>query len=169
MRVFGFRILLVSVVSLLSVTVGAFAADIKVKVVGPQGAAVAGAQVSLVRSDSGKILAAQSTSPEGAAMFHEFDAGPYQVRVLAPGFAGQTLAVPTLPASAGAVMASPWQEITVNLRLAIASETVVVSATRTLVPQEAAGADVDSLIGAQLTTMQPVAANDAMRFLPGAV
>ena len=57
----------------------------------------------------------------------------------------------------------------VNLRLATASETVVVSATRTPVVGEAAGADVDSLSGAQLTTMQPVAANDAMRFLPGAV
>ena len=46
---------------------------------------------------------------------------------------------------------------------------MVVSATRTPVPGEAAGADVDTLSGAQLTTMQPIAANDAMRFLPGAV
>ena len=45
----------------------------------------------------------------------------------------------------------------------------MVTATRTPVLGEAAGADVDTLSGAQLTTMQPVAADDAMRFLPGAV
>jgi vitamin B12 transporter len=45
----------------------------------------------------------------------------------------------------------------------------VVTGTRTPVPGEAAGADVETLSGAQLTTMQPVAANDAVRFLPGAV
>ena len=169
MRVSGFRILLVSVVSLLLVTVAAFAADLRVKVVDPQGAAVAGAQVSLVRSDNGKILAAQSTSAEGVAIFHEFDAGPYHVQVLGPGFAAQALVIPPLPASAGEAMASPKQEMTVHLRLATASETVVVTATRTPVLEDEAGADVESLSGAQLTTMQPVAANDAMRFLPGAV
>ncbi len=46
---------------------------------------------------------------------------------------------------------------------------MVVTATRTPVAGEAAGADVDTLSGAQLTTMQPIAANDAVRFLPGAV
>ena len=81
----------------------------------------------------------------------------YEVTILAPGFARETRKV------------SADTELTVNLRLATASETVVVSATRTAVPGEAAGADVDTLSGAQLTTMQPVAANDAMRFLPGAV
>ena len=64
---------------------------------------------------------------------------------------------------------SSQSEVTVNLRLANASETVVVSATRTPVPGEAAGADVDILSGEQLSTMQPIAADDAMRFLPGAV
>ena len=64
---------------------------------------------------------------------------------------------------------SSQAEITVNLRLATGAETVVVTATRTPVVGEAAGADVDSLSGAQLTTMQPIAADDVMRFLPGAV
>ena len=59
MRVVRFLILLVSF------SVAAFAADLKIKVVDPQGAAVAGAQVSLVRRDDGKILAAQITSAEG--------------------------------------------------------------------------------------------------------
>ena len=104
-----------------------------------------------------KILATQITSPEGQAVFHRPDAGSYQIKVLAPGFAAETIDV------------SSQSELTVKLRLAPASETVVVSATRTPVPGEAAGADVDTLTGAQLTTMQPVAANDALRFLPGAV
>ena len=64
-------------------------------------------------------------------------------------------------------MFHPRRRLTVHLRLATASETVVVSATRTPVPGEAAGADVDSLSAAQLTTMQPTAASDAVRFLPG--
>jgi len=169
MRVLGLRILLVSVLSLLSVTATAFAADIKVKVVDPQGAAVTGAQVSLVCSDDGKILAAQNTSAEGVARFRDFNFGSCRVRVLAAGFAAETLAVPAPSAAAAAAAASPLVDMVVNLRLATAAETVVVTATRTPVAGEAAGADVDTLSGAQLMTMQPIAANDAMRFLPGAV
>ncbi|MFZ1138154.1 MAG: TonB-dependent receptor [Candidatus Sulfotelmatobacter sp.] len=135
----------------------ASAADLKVKVVDPQSATVAGARVSLMRANQTKVLATQSTSAEGATTFRVPGAGPYQIRILAPGFAAETLEV------------SSQTEITVNLHLAIAAETVVVSATRTPVAGEAAGADVDTLSGAQLTTMQPIAANDAMRFLPGAV
>jgi outer membrane cobalamin receptor len=56
----------------------------------------------------------------------------------------------------------------VRLRIAAAAETLVVTATRRLVPSEIAGADVSTLNVEQLEVMQPVAANDAMRFLPGA-
>ena len=142
---------------ILFLSAAASAADLKIKVVDPQSAAVAGAQVSLMRGDEGKVLAAQSTSAEGTAMFHLSGMGPYQVQVLAPGFAAEKIAV------------SSQGEITVSLRLATASETVVVSATRTPVPGEAAGADVDALSAGQLTTIQPTAASDAVRFLPGAV
>jgi vitamin B12 transporter len=135
----------------------AVAADLKVKVVDPQSAAVAGAEVSLVRAGESKILAAQTTSAEGIAILRMEAGGPYRITVLAPGFAAETIDV------------SAQGELTVNLRLATALETVVVSTTRTPVPAEEAGADVDTLNGAQLTTMQPVAANDVMRFLPGAV
>ena len=170
MRVSGLRILLVSALSLLfSITETALAADIKVKVVDPQGAAVTGAQISLVSVDNGEILASQNTSSEGVAMFRDFNHGSCRVRVLAPGFAAETMAIPPIPASAGEIMASPPVSMVVNLRLATAAETVIVSATRTPVPGEAAGADVDSLSGADLTALQPIAANDAMRFLPGAV
>jgi vitamin B12 transporter len=145
----------------LILSVAASAADLKVKVLAvkvrdPQSAAVAGAQVSLLRGQS-KVIATQNTSAEGIATFHPTGAGPFQIKVLAPGFAAETIEV------------SSQAELTVSLRLATASETVVVSATRTPVPGEAAGSDVDALSGAQLTTMQPTAASDAIRFLPGAI
>jgi len=141
----------------LILSVAARAADLKIKVVDPQSAAVAGAAVS-VEGTAGKGLATQTTSAEGTAVVHVIAPGPYHVKVLAPGFAAETVEVP-----------AQAETFTVKLRLATASETVVVSATRTPVPGEAAGADIDSLAGAQLTTMQPIAADDAVRFLPGAV
>jgi len=100
----------------------ASAADLKVKVLDPQSAAVDGAQVSLVREQDGKVLATQTTSAEGIAMFRVPGQEPYQVQVLAPGFAPETAKV------------SSQAELTVNLRLATASETVVVTGTRTPVP-----------------------------------
>ena len=138
----------------------ASAADLKVKVVDPQSAALAGAQVNLMPASGGKILATQNTSAEGAALFRMPTgavSADYKVQVLAPGFAAETVSV------------ASQAEITVRLRLATAAETVVVSATRTPVAGEATGADVDTLNGAQLRTMEPIAANDAVRFLPGAV
>lgn len=135
----------------------AAATDLTVKVLDPQTAAVAGAQVLLVRANQTKALALQTTSAEGVATFHLPDSGPYQIQILAPGFAAELVDV------------SAETPITVRLHLAVAAETVVVSATRTPVLGEAAGADVDTLNPAQLLTMEPVAANDAMRFLPGAV
>jgi vitamin B12 transporter len=155
MRVFvGF---LVGVVLSFSLSLAAVAADLKVKVVDPQAAAVDGAQVSLIGGSDGRILGTQSTSAEGIAIFRMPSGGPYQVQVLAPGFAAETIEVST------------QAEINVSLRLATASETVVVSGMRMPVTADAAGADVDSLSAAQLTTIQPIAASDAIRFLPGAI
>lgn len=142
-------------------SVAASAVDFKVKVLDPQSAAVAGAQVLLLRAGETAVLASETTSAEGTAAFHTQTAGSYKVQVLAPGFAAESVDVPS--------GISSRDQLTVNLRLATASETVVVSATRTPVPGEAAGADVDSLSGAQLTAMQPIAADDAVRFLPGTV
>jgi vitamin B12 transporter len=149
-----FRIL-TSVICLLA---AASAAEIKIKVVDPQSAVVAGAEVVLIPEDSTTPAAVATTSAEGQVVFRDVAAGPYHVQVLAPGFATATTGL------------SPSAEmLTVKLRLAAAAETVVVTATRTPVPTEAAGADVESLSGAQLETMQPIAADDALRFLPGAV
>jgi vitamin B12 transporter len=149
-----FRIL-TSVICLLA---AASAAEIKIKVVDPQSAVVAGAQVVLFPKGSAAPVSVATTSAEGLVVFHGVEASPYQVRILAPGFAEESK---DLTPSA--------ETITIELRLAPAAETVVVTATRTPVPTQAAGADVESLSAAQLETLRPIAADDALRFLPGAV
>ena len=146
----GFSLCLVVLLSL-----PALAADLTVKVLDPHGAAVLGAQVQLL-ADQSKIVATQITSPEGLAVFQRATSGSYQVKVLAPGFAAETVSTES-------------NELTISLRLATAAETVVVSGTRTPVAGESAGADIDTLNGSQLVTMQPTAAADTVRFLPGAV
>jgi vitamin B12 transporter len=132
-----------------------FAEDLTIKVIDPRSGAVANAQVSLLRGD--QVISTQTTSAEGRVTFRNADHGPYRITILAPGFAAETADVKS------------ENEGTIMLRVAAASETVVVSATRTPVPSEAAGTDVDTLNSTQLITMMPVAANDAVRFLPGAV
>jgi vitamin B12 transporter len=153
MRFFG---IFVSVVFLLT---AASAADLKIKVVDPQSAAVAGAQVELFRGESSTPAAIQTTSADGLAVFRAMDAASYRARVLAAGFAEQITDI----------SATSPDAVTVSLRLAPATETVNVSATRTLVPGNVAGADVEILNAGQLEVMRPVAADDALHFLPGAV
>ena len=148
------RILSVALLALFSLS--AFAADITVRVVDPDSAAVIGAQVLLLAANNGRILASEITSAGGSATLRTSFSGPSEIRVLAPGFASETISVSSA-------------ELTVTLRLATAAENVVVSGTRTPVPGEAAGADIDTLSGQQLITMQPVVAADAVRFLPGAI
>jgi vitamin B12 transporter len=136
-----------------------FASELKVKVIDPQSAAVIGAQVSLEKHGDTTLLATQPTSAEGIATLAVPDgSGAYQVRVLAPGFAVEMVDV-----------SSHADAITVDLKLAPAAETVVVTATRNPVPEEAAGADVAALNNEQLEAIHPIAADDVIRFLPGAV
>src|SRR5580658_7283036 len=148
---------------LLVALAAASAADLKVKVVDPQSAAVSGAQVSLLSKGIDTPLKIATTSAEGVVSFVDFkpgelSTGGYQIQVLAPGFAQQTEDVPAHP-----------NVITIQLHLATASETVVVTATRTPLPAEDTGASISTLESGQLETMNPIAADDAVRFLPGAV
>ena len=133
----------------------ASASEIKIKVLDPQSAAIAGARVEFLRAGGAPVVV--STSAEGEAVFSNAESGQYQVRILAPGFAVETLSI------AGA------ESTTVQLRVATAAETVVVTATRTPGPTESSGSSVDTLSSEQLQLSQPVAAEDALRYLPGAV
>jgi vitamin B12 transporter len=135
------------------------AAQIRIQVIDPQSAALARAEVQLFPEKSTKPVAVGVTSSDGTIAFSVSDSAAYKIQVLAPGFAAQTVNIP--PRSS--------RLISIQLKLAPASETVVVSATRTPVEDENSGANVDTLNGGQLQTMNPVAANDALRFLPGAI
>ena len=137
----------------------ASAAELKIKVIDPQSAAVARARVELYLKDTATLITIETTSREGLATFHPTASAAYRLRVLAPGFAEQISEV------------TSWTDepLTVQVHIAPASQTVVVTATRSPVPSDSANASVATLSAAQLEVMQPVAANEAMRFLPGAV
>jgi len=145
--------------SIVLFTTSASASDLTVKVVDPQSATVSGAQVELFGGTSTRPLSIQTTSAQGVARFRDVPSGAVRMHVLAPGFAEHWQSV----ADAGPA------GVTVTLELAVATETVVVTATRSPVPSDESGAAIATLSGAELDTMRPVAANDALRFLPGAV
>ena len=138
----------------------ASATELKIKVVDPRTAAVAGAQVSLLPQGSSVPFGLQTTSGEGLATFTGLPAGRYSVQVLAPGFA---------PQNKQEILISRDSSVTVQLTVATPIETVVVSATRWPVSEQETGSTVATLETGQLQTMQPVSASDALRFLPGAV
>ncbi len=139
-------------------SLAAHAADLNIKVVDPRSAVVAGAQITLYSANSAQPLRFLNSSAEGTAVFG-LEPGEYRVEVLAPGFAPYKVAV-RVP-----------QQSSVEVQLTVAGpeQTVVVTATRTPVPAEESGAAVISLDQRTLENMQPVAASDAIRFLPGAV
>jgi len=137
----------------------AFAADLSVKVVDPHSAAVAGAQVSIYRQGESIPVQVRSTSGEGETVFHLDGTTGLRAQVLAPGFAAAWADVD--PSSSSPVL--------VRLRVAGASETVVVTATRTLAPEQETGSSVTLLGGDTIQAMQPVSFADALRFLPGAI
>jgi len=145
--------------SFLVLAAAASAAELKIKVIDPQAAAVARVRVELYVKDTTTPVAIETTSPEGMAIFHPTASASYLLRVLAPGFAEQICEVPS----------SIDEPLIVQLHIAPAAQTVVVTATRSPVPSLAANASVATLSVAQLEIMQPVAANEAMRFLPGDV
>ena len=114
--------------------IAASAADLTVKVVDPQSASVSGAQVLLSNALQVTVRSATS-SAEGEVTFSNVSAGAWQIQVLAPGFAPATISVPE----------SNNGPVTVHLTLAAASETVVVTATRTPVPADTTGASISTL------------------------
>jgi len=146
------------IVCLVLLPTAASASQLKIQVVDPQSVAVAGARVELSLAGSRTPAGVQSTSAEGIARFETSGSGPFRVKVFAPGFAPETVN-----------LQSGESSLTVHLHLALTVESVTVTATRTPDVDAAAAANIDSLSGSQLDTTRPVAANDAMRFLAGAV
>jgi vitamin B12 transporter len=137
----------------------ALAADLKVKVVDPLAAPVAGVQVLLVGEGATTPLGINNTSGDGIAVFRGLSDGRYKLQILAPGFAPGIENV-SFPQSSS---------VTISLQIATPTENVVVSATRSPAPVEEIGASVSALDASQLNAMQPVSAADAIGFLPGAI
>jgi vitamin B12 transporter len=152
------RTLRAAVSAVLLVT-SAFAADLKLKVVDPLSVALSGAQVSLIPASQSTPLKVLITSGDGSIAASNLPDGAYRVEILVPGFAPYKADL-TLPRDAN---------FSATLSIAAVTETVVVSATRSLLPVDLSGASVSTLENGQLLNMQPVALNDSIRFLPGAV
>ena len=145
-------------VALIVLATAAVCADLKIKIVDPQSAVVSGARVELLDEERASVLAVGSSSPEGIVQFQVTESRSYRVRVLATGFATIT----ELAKDFG-------KELTIQLRPAPANEVVVVTAARTPVSAEQANASIATLSAAQLETLNPIAADDAVRFLSGVV
>ncbi len=141
------------------VSLSASAGELKIHVVDPDQLAVAGARVSVYGTESSAAIAVKSTTARGEAEFPGLGDGAYRVEVLAPGFAVHRSRV-EVP------QAEPQQ---VKLEPAPRAETVVVTAAGTPLPVEEGGAPAALLEAAELETMRPVSAAEALRFLPGAV
>ena len=142
--------------------------DLHIKVVDPHSAAVAGAQVSIYRQGEAGPLQVRSTSGEGEARFHLDSATGLRAQVLAPGFAVAWSDVENA-SSLSPLSSKTLIRLQIALQIAAASETVVVSATRTPAPEQETASSVSLLSGDAIETMQPTSGADALRFLPGAV
>jgi outer membrane cobalamin receptor len=171
MRHFGFLLVFFFSVSAAFISTASAAdpyIELHIKVVDPHSAAVAGAQVSIYRQGEAIPLQVRSTSGEGEAIFHLDNATGLRAQVLAPGFAVVWSDVQNSSSLSSSSSATPIN-LQIALQIAAASETVVVSATRTLAPEQETASSVSLLSGAAIDTMQPISGADALRFLPGAV
>ena len=167
----GFLLVFFFSISTASISTASAAAppiDLRIKVVDPHSAAVAGAQVSIYRQGEASPLQVRSTSGEGEAIFHLDNGTGLQAQVLAPGFAVAWSDVEN-SSSLSSLSSATLIKLQIALQIAAASETVVVSATRTLAPEQETASSVSLLSGAAIETMQPTSGADALRFLPGAV
>jgi vitamin B12 transporter len=146
------------VFSILFVTAG-FAADLRVKVLDPHSAPLAGARVAVYKGASTAPIKLGLTVGEGIATFTNLDEGEYRVQALSPGFAPQsaTTLLPQNPA------------VTLKLGLEPVAEHVTVTATRILVPLDEAAADLTAVGPSQLQNLQPISAADVLRVIPGAM
>src|ERR1035437_7028470 len=151
-------IVCVFLIALLCCT-AALASDFKVLVESPSRERVSGVQVSLFRIGDNAGVGVQTTAGDGTATFPHLAAGQYRLAVLAPGFAEQSLQVSI----------AQTETLSIELKLATTSQTVVVSGTATPATAEQTGTSVGVLTGEQLNAINPVSAPDALLYIPGAI
>jgi vitamin B12 transporter len=133
------------------------ASELTIKVLDPNGAAVAGANVNLYRAQSPEVLATGKTNATGTTKFDGLK-DAVRVEVLAPGFATSAR---ELVADGGVAE--------FKLQVVAQPVEVTVSATRTPIEAQQSGSVVESLDRLELENLQPVSAGEALRFVPGAV
>lgn len=141
-------------VSLLS-----FAADLRLRVTDPQGAAISGARVSIYHAGSSRSVAVLATKPDGTLELGDLASGNYRLHILAPGFAEASRDV-TVPTD---------QQITIPLSLATVPQTVAVTGTATPIPVEQSGLAISTLEQPALQALNQPDAGDTLRFVPGAI
>jgi outer membrane cobalamin receptor len=140
-------------------SVSLFAGELTLRVQSPGGDRVSGVQVTLYRASDNAGVGILTTTGDGVVTFPNVADGAYQAEVLAPGFAAQSVAV-SVPRG---------EPVVVELTLATAPQTVVVSATATPDVANQAGASLDFLNSDQLTLLNPPAAANALSYIPGAI
>jgi outer membrane cobalamin receptor len=133
----------------------AFAAELKLRVVDTTDAAISGARIALLDA-SDRVVASATSAGDGAATLNAAN-GTYTLQVLAPGFASSQTKVQL-----------PSEAVTLSLKVATATENVVVTATATPIAASDAGVANYSLNGPQLETLNEHATSDVLRFTPGA-
>ncbi len=121
----------------------ALASDFKVLVESPSGERVSGVQVSLFRATDNAGVGVQTTGGDGTATFPHLTDGKYRLVRLAPGFAEQSQQV-SIPQTG---------TLNIQLKLATAPQTVVVSGTATPATPEQTGTSVGVLTSEQLTAI----------------
>jgi len=151
---------------LVTVTCLARCSDLTIKIVDPKSNPVPNAQVAVASIEVDgrpRFWQIQNADPQGIVLFRNIP-GPgglgIVIHVLAAGFAEQRRSIPA---------GDQEREITVQLQMAVATETVTVTATRTPAPSYEVGGSIDVVNAGELDTIHPIAANDALRFLPGAI
>lgn len=151
--------LAISFALLIVFALAACASDLTIRVSDPSSAAVNQARVAVFSAQSSAPVSVQLTGSRGETTFHNLAAGSYRIEVLAPGFAAQTLKTDI-----------PQTEM-IQVRMAVNSvtQTVEVIATRTPVTNAEAAASTSQLDVNQLRVTQPIAAADALQYLPGAI
>ena len=131
-----------------------FAADLKVRVLDPSSAPVAGARVSLLLPD-GHVLAVANSNNLGVATFANVSSNA-RIQVFAPGFAPLELAASSTDA-----------ELAAKLKVAPQSESVQVTADATALPAERAGSSVTLLDAPTLNVLNLPELSENLRFTPG--
>lgn len=148
------RLLLAMIV--LCIPSAAASGELRGSVLDPMGAAVAHADVKLIRGKL--ILATAVTDDVGRFGFSSLKPGRYRVRVAAPGFAEED-SDSVYVATAG----TAW--VAISVKIGVLAQKIVVSATGAPVPDSQVGASVETITRENLEPNLDI--SESLRLIPG--